>query len=61
MNKNKQLEAEIKHLAAIENSFKALGKHLYKCWLDEGKHNFENIMFKFHLKLTKLKETKKCK
>lgn len=59
MNKIKQLEQELKHLAKIENEFKALGKIIYACWLDRDKHNFNSIMEQFHKRLNKLKETKK--
>jgi len=58
-NKLKELEAEIKQLALIEDAFKALGKQLYFCYLDKEKHNFKLIMDNFHKKITKLEENKK--
>lgn len=54
-----KLEREIRHIAAIEDAFKALGKTIYVCWADDGKHDFNALMEKFHKTITKLKEKTK--
>lgn len=60
--KVKQLENEIKRIAAIEDAFKELGKVLYYGYMG-GYHKvyFYSVMDEFHERLTKLKEKQKCK
>lgn len=54
MNKRQKNELEIRRLAEIEDKFKALGKFIYACWIDNEPHNFGMIMREFNRSLKEL-------